>query len=723
MDDYLEERDFLGVDFHVHTPASFCYKGSRTDDEYLAIIRRYCERGVKVLAITDHNTIKGYRKFKQMKEKFQNKVDFLKDYINEYPDLYKEYEIVKKDLDLFSGVLVLPGVEFEANPGVHILLIFNLNIDLDTIEKFLVDSGYTEDTQGKENPDVVPRLDVLSLLNETSKFDCIVIAAHVDSDKGIYNCLEGKYRASVFSSPFLHAISYNSPITQRKIKELLNNKEYRRENPLAFVQCSDYHGVGEPGLCITYIKLETINFEMIRNALKHPSECVSPTQHPKIVNILKQIISYDNSIVFTNFEGDNSQIKEAACALLNEGYGTIIVGATASTTIEITGVHKDRELCKKEISEVLSSIKPSYSTRVTGYPYGNERFVFVIQLKSEGNSLYYTDNDAVYILENKQIIKASIFQIEKVIRERLFRRMQEYQKVFKPKYDSIIQEIEMLKENTEQFFLINKIEKHSFKLAEIVNVKLVAPYEGDINRKEINSTGSSYGNTYYVENNEPRLKYAYLRCTCPVMNKEIFEKSKAPNLSGRCIVITPGGGAYYIDNENEWQILNLCDDRPILILTLKREYESIFSLNTVIAWLKSSILLWYASIGIGSTDLYNPEVFKSLVIPIIDSLRLNGEVYNKTLEILKIEKGFLMNDFSNLDEEEFSELAMEHNREIDLYAFVIDKLLYNDLNITKAEIAMVNNNLQLKQIYCIPIIDDETNIENEEREDDDNVYN
>jgi len=74
----------------------------------------------------------------------------------------------KKKLELIDNILILPGVEIEVIPDIHILLIFDVNAD------------------------------VLNLFDLLKNEDVIVIAAHIDSNKGIYNKLEGNYRGRVF---------------------------------------------------------------------------------------------------------------------------------------------------------------------------------------------------------------------------------------------------------------------------------------------------------------------------------------------------------------------------------------------------------------------------------------------------------------------------------------------------------------------------------------------
>lgn len=63
----MEKTNFIPVDLHVHTPASKCYKGMTNDEEYINIIQNYFKKGIRVIAITDHNTVKGYKELCRIK--------------------------------------------------------------------------------------------------------------------------------------------------------------------------------------------------------------------------------------------------------------------------------------------------------------------------------------------------------------------------------------------------------------------------------------------------------------------------------------------------------------------------------------------------------------------------------------------------------------------------------------------------------------------------------
>lgn len=64
----MDKRNIYKAELHIHTPASKCYKGSKNSDEYIKIIDRANDLGLKIIAITDHNSIEGYKTIIQQKE-------------------------------------------------------------------------------------------------------------------------------------------------------------------------------------------------------------------------------------------------------------------------------------------------------------------------------------------------------------------------------------------------------------------------------------------------------------------------------------------------------------------------------------------------------------------------------------------------------------------------------------------------------------------------------
>ena len=118
------------VDLHLHTPASNDYQESSAT--LLDLFHRAEARGLDMIAITDHNTVAGYRR---MQEEIQ-RLEFLESLerlIPEERDRLKEYR------RLLGKILVLPGFEFTATFGFHILGIFSPDKPVREIEHLLLD--------------------------------------------------------------------------------------------------------------------------------------------------------------------------------------------------------------------------------------------------------------------------------------------------------------------------------------------------------------------------------------------------------------------------------------------------------------------------------------------------------------------------------------------------------------------------------------------------------
>jgi hypothetical protein len=99
------KEDFVKVDLHIHTPASSCYKGAKTDDEYLQIIRKARAKGLSIIAITDHNSIEGYRTILKIKEGLVNEKRSLSA-ITDSKQAKSRLKSLESDLEIFNNILL-----------------------------------------------------------------------------------------------------------------------------------------------------------------------------------------------------------------------------------------------------------------------------------------------------------------------------------------------------------------------------------------------------------------------------------------------------------------------------------------------------------------------------------------------------------------------------------------------------------------------------------------
>lgn len=149
--------DFRGnrwfkCDFHLHTPASECFVDKSITAE--KFIDRVIEKGLDCIAITDHNTVEWVD---NIRSEGKNR-----------------------------GIIVFPGVEITCSDSkIHLLVIFDIDVDVVKIEDFMRDAGIKREDFGKQsahsNKSVI---DVAQIANASS---AIVIPAHIDSYSGLSN--------------------------------------------------------------------------------------------------------------------------------------------------------------------------------------------------------------------------------------------------------------------------------------------------------------------------------------------------------------------------------------------------------------------------------------------------------------------------------------------------------------------------------------------------------
>src|SRR5690349_17099928 len=103
------------IDLHVHTPVSTDYQ--QPNASTLDILHRAEERGLDIIALTDHNSVRGYADLWREIEDLE-----LLEYLGRLQP--NEAERLAAFRRLLRAILVLPGFEFTAQFGFHILAIF-----------------------------------------------------------------------------------------------------------------------------------------------------------------------------------------------------------------------------------------------------------------------------------------------------------------------------------------------------------------------------------------------------------------------------------------------------------------------------------------------------------------------------------------------------------------------------------------------------------------------
>lgn len=702
---FTDADKFIGADLHIHTPASSCYKGNKTDDEYLNILRKYHENKIFVLGITDHNTILGYKKFATIRSDLELRLTTLSKYVDKHPDLSTEIISIENDLSLFTSMLILPGVELEVNPGIHLLFLFDDKTDIKIIDNFIVECGYNEETQGKEEVKTLPSCDVIEALAKASKLNALAIAAHADSDKGIYNDLKnGKFRAAVFSASSLKAISYNSAKTREKIQQLFLNTAYKRTEPVAFIQSSDFHGEDDKiGKNITYVKIRNLSFDDLQNALKNPNECISPTEHPEIINIINQFLEDPNTICCESCatEEDIKNIAISACAILNQGYGTLLIGVSNSTKSPF-GISSQILQQNDPVEYILNNLTPkypSYEFTASKFPFG-EKEIVAIKLANKSISFFtYNKDKDVYILDKENIRTVTIQEISKLTQDSVLDKLTNYQTKFTSKLNKLTKEITLLSKSIVNFKIIQNIDSYSISLSDLVKVDVADPSDF-IDKLSKFGNGESEGNVIFVDKTMPRLSSANLRCSAPRISEVPSENLQSFELKKETLIVVPGGGAYFVSQVDQWFLLYSKGSEPPLILTenfISQEGPSFTKL--ILGWLKSSALLWYCLETFENTDIYNPTIFNKIPVPLNYIIRKSKEIIECIDNIMSKEMAFL-DDISNLKDDALEdEMIKKFNKDMDYYYRKIDEYIFESLDINEEQKQIIYNTLELNETY------------------------
>ncbi|PJF48881.1 MAG: PHP domain-containing protein [Chloroflexi bacterium] len=359
------------VDLHIHTPASHDYE--EPSATYLDILKQAERRGLSIIAFTDHNTVNGYRNMMNEIEhlEYLEKLDRIR------PD---ELARLNEYRRLLKKILVLPGFEFTATFGFHILGIFSPDKPLRDIEHILIDLRVPGQALDKGLSEAGATSDVLQAYAAIDEAGGIAIAAHANSSNGIAmrgRDLGGQTRIAFTQDPHLHAIEFTDLDRGRYSSAHLFTgikPEYPRR--MLAIQGSDAHrlaasaenakrlGVGERA---TEIQLDEVSFEALRNVfLSQDFSRVRP--------VFDVLDLPDDELVKARERGPSATVAFYAslpkrgdrfaavlrdiCAMANGEGGNIIIGCDAKPSKKAPGISDARDALQKLALEMEKRITP-----------------------------------------------------------------------------------------------------------------------------------------------------------------------------------------------------------------------------------------------------------------------------------------------------------------------------------------------------------------------------
>ena len=688
----------IKVDLHIHTPASKCYKGPREDDEYIRIIKRAAEENLKIIAITDHNSIEGYEKLIEQRERIKVETEIFKT-LNDSKKAKDKIKEGEKILNIFESILILPGIEFEVNNGVHMLVIFNPETDITTIKDFLKNGGYDADSFGKED-DVFSKWSLFDLYNESVKYDCLIIDAHTDSNKGIFSTIRsGTPRIHAFTDKSLVGICYNSEKQKKNIRDLLLSPNYTRATPVAFLKSSDAHKIDEIGKEYTYFCLKKIEWYDFKESFSNPDECIF-TSRPNTKRIISSLAN-SKRCIFISALDESSVIKiaEAICALSNSNGGYIVIGADSVDLVNGIEIKDDSDIDKiKELFDSVSKkAKKEYIPNI--YPLRESYYIFVVKVDSADELIDVEDNGIIFYYSKERIVKLNANQIQQVLSRKIETKYQQHisRELINIKKSVSAIDTYLKSQPILSSYCKNSIPIHKYLSSiEIQESIKLTPEQRQalVERYKEQGNGCCKGNIMYIDGViNPRLKDACLRITPPKFTLKGVKKVSPK----KYLYIIPGGAVFYTESE-----LNYHNNDDYSVLRL--ETSSDYSIKFLCAFLKSSFFLWYLKNKFGDLDFWSSKIFNRIDVPLLhlDNPKENDII--TTIEsnfdnIIELEKKFLKTDWNTVDDNGFEEYVNQHNEKTKIYFKKIDDAIFDLLKIKEDDKAIIKESLRANYIY------------------------
>jgi len=358
------------MDLHLHTPGSADYQ--EPDISYVDILRQAELRGLDIVAFTDHNTVAGYRAMLDEIEQLTLLERLNRIQANEKHKL-AEYR------RLLEQILVLPGFEFTATFGFHILGIFAPDTPIRQLEHILLSLNIPPAALDEGSSNVGASADVLTAYRHINEAGGIVIAAHANSSHGVAMRgfdFGGQTKIAYTQDPYLHALEITDLDRkgQRNTARFFDGTKPEYPRRMRCIQGSDAHrlqadprnskhlGVGDR---ITEVLLpertfgalldmfESNDFASTRpyRASHAPYDHVQAAREegPSIVQAFHEGLTRRGGRLFA--------VIADVCAFANTNGGTIFVGASAKP--------KDKPIGIPNISEAIEMLRDEIEHKIT----------------------------------------------------------------------------------------------------------------------------------------------------------------------------------------------------------------------------------------------------------------------------------------------------------------------------------------------------------------------
>lgn len=409
------QMQWHSMDIHLHTPASSDFQ--QPDVKYLEVLQRAEARGLDIIAFTDHNTVAGYRKLQDEIRQLEL-LESLNRILPEEQNRLREYR------RLFEKILILPGFEFTATFGFHILGLFPPETPVREIEHLLIDLNIPTDQLDLGSATVGATSDVLSAYRLIDEAGGIVIAAHANSNNGVAMRgfpIGGQTKIAYTQDPHLHALEVTD-LEQRGSRTtatFFNGTKPEYPRRMHCIEGSDAHRLStdlvrkkNPGIGdrVTEVLLPEISFEELRNLFLSNDFARTRPRHHKEQPAFDfiQVAREEGANIIQDFHenvtvrgGKLYAIIADVCAFANTNGGTLYIGLNSDPKKPVTGVPNPEQAITQLDKEISTRITPPMQCSIDVHETNGKKILRVLIPRGD-DPPYAVDDNKVYVRDEAE---------------------------------------------------------------------------------------------------------------------------------------------------------------------------------------------------------------------------------------------------------------------------------------------------------------------------------
>ncbi|MHB0965639.1 MAG: RNA-binding domain-containing protein [Bellilinea sp.] len=403
------------VDLHLHTPASTDFQ--QPDATYIDILEKAESRGLDMIAFTDHNTVAGYRK---LSDEIQQ-LELLEKLGRLLPEERTRLDQYRR---LMSKILVLPGFEFTATFGFHILCIFPPEKPVRELEHLLLTLNIPPEHIDEGSQTVGATSDALTVYRVVNQHGGLVIAAHANSSNGVamrgFN-FGGQTKIAFTQDINLHALEVTDLEQKgpRSTAAFFNGTKPEYPRRMHCIQGSDAHRVtADPlrkknlsiGDRATDVLMTECTFQALKEVfLGNDFSRTRPHSHAEeqAYDFIQSAVEEGSNII-TEFHdsitvrgGKLYDILADVCAFANTNGGTLYLGVSEDVKKPPVGIPDPEQAIQQIEKEINNRISPPLHCQMDIHDYRGKKLVRVLVPRGD-EPPYAVDDNKIYVRDEAE---------------------------------------------------------------------------------------------------------------------------------------------------------------------------------------------------------------------------------------------------------------------------------------------------------------------------------